>query len=452
MPDLYEAQIDGLDLEIETLDDEITKAIVKHEYPHRHGALLEDMGQHARTVKIKCHFWDDGGDHNTYAAHEQLLNYLDLMQTGELVHPKHGPMRGCIESMAIRHDDSERWAEIDITFVEGLIEDADDTAHEDVEGAAEAAYLDSVEEQKASFGQDMLDAIGAEANAILATVLDPLKPLMEQYEWVSGTARKYLQGVESFVNRLATTLDTVANPSSSLLALASYGANLPGLVIGALSRCAERYGISIGGSASPARQISSLATWSDQLVADASDVNVTQAGQPGPGGSAPTVESRDFGKTARLGTAAYTALQTAYIYKADEETRRLRRRAESRPAFDTLGNYTPPEYTAADPQPMTMQELENSLAQVRARLQTAVDLDRGADSLKRLALTLMSHISTVKLEMDRVTMVAIDSPLPLHLICLHHGLPYQAAERLLDINNHIRNPNEVSGKVAIYAD
>ncbi|MDR2551458.1 MAG: DNA circularization N-terminal domain-containing protein [Desulfobulbus sp.] len=431
MLDLYPAQLDGIDLEIEALDDEIAKAIVKHEYPHRNGALLEDMGQHARVVRVKCHFWDDGGSHQTYEAHLELLAHLDRMEIVELVHPNHGPMRGGIESIGIHFDDIERHAAIDIVFVQGLIEDTDDTVFEDVEGSAEAAYLDSIAEQKAEFGEDMLATIGLEANAIIGTALDPARGIVEQFDWVTGTARQYLQGVESFVGSLEGSLNIVAHPANSLMSIITYGNNLPGRVIGALARCAERYSISIGSSqtAAPERYVGSLATWSDELTAG----------------------SGDFAKTARIGTASQMALHTAYIYKADEDLRRTRRRSEGRPAFDALGRYTPPEYSAADPQPMTVQELENTLALARQRIQAAVDLARGAGSLKRAALTLMIHVNQVKIERDKLTTVTVDNSLPLHLICLRHGLPYGAADRLLSINQ-IRNPNEVSGEIVILAD
>ncbi|WP_028318965.1 DNA circularization N-terminal domain-containing protein [Desulfobulbus elongatus] len=430
MPDLYPASIDGIDLEIETVGDEFSKAIVKHEYPHRDGALLEDMGQHARTCRIKCHFWDDGGGHATYDAHQDLLAHLESREIVELVHPQHGPLRGGIESVSVQHDDTDRHAEIEIVFVHGQIEDTDDTAHEDVEGAVESAYMDSIEEQKTEFGEDMLAAIGPEANAIIGTVLDPAMGIVEQFNWVSGMARQYLQGVESFVGLLEGTLNQVTNPANSLISIISYGSDLPGRVIGALARCTERYSESIGGKdADPSRYVGSLIAWSDNL----------------------TAESGDFSKTARIGTASQVAVHTAYCYKADEELRRVRRRSEVRPAFDAKGKYTPPAYTAAD-QLMTERELENTLAEVRVRIQAAVGLARQATSLKRSALLLMQHVGEVKIERDKLATVTIDNPLPLHLICLHHGLSYRAAERLLDVNSAIRNPNEVSGEVTIYAE
>jgi prophage DNA circulation protein len=98
---------------------------------------------------------------------------------------------------------------------------------------------------------------------------------------------------------------------------------------------------------------------------------------------------------------------------------------------------------------MTVRDLESSLATVRGRLQAAVNLARQSTSLKQQALSLQTHVNTIKLEREKITRVRLDNTLPLHLVCLRYGLPYSAAERLLTINE-IRNPNEVSGEVAIY--
>jgi hypothetical protein len=45
--------------------------------------------------------------------------------------------------------------------------------------------------------------------------------------------------------------------------------------------------------------------------------------------------------------------------------------------------------------------------------------------------------------------VVLDNAMPLHLVCLKYGLPYQAAERLIRVNN-IPNPNFTAGEVMVY--
>ena len=428
MPDLYAAEINGFALEIETTDDTWEKSIARHEYPYKNGALLEDMGLKARCLKFRCYFWDDGADHSTYDDHRDFLDHLDNMEIIELVHPKYGPLRGSIESVAIHHDDRDRMAQIDISFVEGLIEDPDDTAHEDVEASGEEAYNDSIAEQQQEFADDAKTALGSESSGILDKVLDPNLGIVEQFTAVSTKARNYLKTVEKYVGLLEGTLNTIANPANSLTSILNYGNSLPGRVIGSIARCMERYALLYETQqTAPARFADSMSQGHAELAA----------------------ASGAFAKTTTIAAASHTALQTAYLYKRDETVRTLQKRSEGKPAFDTLGNYTPPELSATDIQPMTVRELESSLATVRGMLQDAINLSRQSTSLKKQALQLQTHVNSIKLEREKITQVQLDNPMPLHLVCLKYGLPYGAADRLMMIND-IRNPNEVSGEVSVY--
>lgn len=446
MPDLYPAQLDGFALEIEItgIGDDIEKAIVRHEFPYRNGALLEDMGQKARVVKFRCYFWDDdGADHATYDTHKELKKHLDSMEKSELVHPKYGPMKGSVESMAIRHDDRDRMAEIDITFVEELIEEVTSASRADIEAGAEEAYNNSIAEQKQEFGDDIVSALGAEARGILDKELDPAKGILEQFGEVSVTARNYLKDVESFVGGMEATLNTVANPANSLVATINYGTTLAGRVIGSVARCVERYAQlydSLTGS--PARFIDSMIFGTKALSKAMAAFGATTgaAGRP--------ATSATFSKTTAIAGASHTALQAAYLYKVDQDQRVAQKKAESVQAFDAMGNYTAPDPVAPA---MTVAELENSLAQVREYLQEAIDLSRQMTSLKEQAVQLQIHINNIKLEREKIVRVQLDNPMPLHLVCLRHGLPYSAAERVLAINA-MRNPNFASGEVDVYAD
>lgn len=427
MSDLYAAQLDGFALEIETTDDALEKAIVRHEYPFKDGAFLEDMGQKARVVRFRCYFWDDGADRATYDTHHKLLKHLQSQETSELVHPKYGPLRGCVESMSVRHDDRERTAEIDIVFVQGLLDEDDDTGHEDVAAGSEEAFDSSIVEQKHAFTDEVTAALGAEAPAILAKTLDPDRSIVEQFPEVSIKARAYLKGVESYVSTLETTLNIITNPASSLISTINYGATLAGRVIGSLSRTVERYALLYSSlQTAPARFMDGLLFALEGLAAS----------------------SGKFSRTTKIAGASHAALQAAYLYRADEAVRSAQKKNEGLRPFDALGNYAPPE--SAPGQTMTVHELEGSLAAVRGSLQEAIDLSRQNTSLKQQALRLQTHVNSIKLEREKITRVRLDNPMPLHLLCLRHGLPYNAADRLLSINA-IKNPNCVSGEVNIYA-
>ena len=64
--------------------------------------------------------------------------------------------------------------------------------------------------------------------------------------------------------------------------------------------------------------------------------------------------------------------------------------------------------------------------------------------------TLLEHVGTIKLEREKILTVVLDNPMPLHLVCLRYGLPYNYAERLSSINT-IPQPNFTDGEVSIYA-
>ena len=421
--DIYPAQLDGYDLEIETLDDRFENAIVRHEFPKRAGALLENMGQKARSVSIRCYFWDHG-DHLTYADHVDFINHLQSTELSELVHPQYGLIKGMIESFNVRHDDRDMTAEVDITFVEDMRGSTADIEYEDVEAAVEEAVVASQLEQMDAFAAEVRAALGAESVGILERVLDPAQGIYTQFQGYSQRAKNYLKKVDAFVATVEGTLLDVANQANGIISTINYGTNLPGRVIGSLSRCIERY-VTLYSTIknAPSRFLSNLDQAMLQLEATAG-----------------------FGKHLRIGFAIQAAQTIAGVYKEDESARGKVRKSETTAAFDTQGNYR----AAAAVEPiLTISELEASLSQLRTLLQDGIDQDRSMQSLKTMAGSLLNHINTIKLERDRIITVALDNAMPLHLVCHRYGLDYNYAERIASINR-IPRPNFTRGEVQIY--
>lgn len=419
------ATLNGITLEMEHLDDAFEKSIVRHEIPYRDGALLEDTGQKARTIRMRCYFWDDGAGHATYDAHLTLIAGLESRELQELLHPRYGLIKVCVEQLHVRHDDRLRTAEVDLTFIENMRTPLEPVYTPDVEAVLEEAFAASTREQLDEFSADMTAALGPEAAGIMAVELNPELGIVEQLQGVSLTARAWLTTVEVYVSTMEAQLTTVVNPANGLVAAISYGVNLPGRVIGATARCVERYA-ELYNSA-----VNAPVRFLDSLTLGLLDLELA-CGQ--------------FGKTVRLAGSAQVACSAGRVYRADETARTGQLQREGTPAFDLLGSYRYPEATAAA---MTVTELETTLAAVRGYLQGAVDLSRSAGAVKTMALQLLIHVNTVKLQRENIVQIRLDNVTPLHLVCLAQGLPYQAAERLLAINN-IRNPNYTSGTVNVY--
>lgn len=423
----YEAKIDDFNLEMETIEDTVEKSLAKYEFPFRDGALIEDMGQKARVIKMRCYWYEE-----TYEAHKDFLKHLEKKDPYELLHPKYGLMKGSIDSFVVRHSDLKKTAEVDITFTQGLITQTQAEPKYVNKGAVDWGVEDDfatgqtelIEELEA----DARDLLGTEAREILSTILDPARGLIGQFTNISAQAREYVKKAESLVTDLTGTLSTITNPADSLLAMITYPSTLPGIVIGTIARTLERY-VSLYDTlrTSPTRFLSSLDGSFTSLADDAEDSG--------------------FSKYVTIASAQRKALETAYLFRDDEDSREVVKRLEQAPSFDALGNYIKPESTE---EILTVDEIEEILADTRTDIQDAVDLSRNMTSLKSTAADLLFHVNEIKLERDKIMTVETQDTLPLHLICLKYGLPYNYANRVESINR-IKNPSFTpAGEVKIY--
>lgn len=419
--DLYPAQLDGFPLEIENLDDSFERAVVRHEIPGRDGAMLEDMGEKARLVNIRCYFWDEG-EHLTYASHIDLINHLKSVAASELIHPQYGSMTGMVERLSVRTEDPDI-AVVDITFVEEGRADLAAIEYEDVAAAVEEEFLAGEEEQLAELEADLAAELGTFFVA------------------AGRSARELVATVEGHIAVLDAAVAAVTNPVNSLVAAIAYGTDLPSRVMASITHAVERASL----------LVSSTATAPAQLVMGIENelLKLQQAIlAAAPANSAPTLTATAIiSRHLTIASSRRLALETATAYRSDEEQRRQLRTAEGVPSFDINGRYlaSPIQVTV-----MTADELETTLATVRTSLQTSVSLARNLASLKAMARSLLDHVNTVKLERDRLITVSLENRLPLHLVCHLSGLPYNSAERVIAINSRIVNPNFTGGEVLLY--
>ena len=433
MEELYLAQLDGFALEIESIDDSFEKSIARHEFPNRDGALLEDLGQKARTVNFRCYFWDHG-KHLTYGNHIKFVNHLSSQALFELIHPTYGIMLGMVERVTVRHDDRNWTAEVDVTFVENMREPIDETRYQDVEAATEEAFIAGQEEQQDELADDLADE-----GLPLDQELVAEQSILSQVKATAQSSREMAREMDGYLNFAATIAADVTDLEGSLVSVVNYGVNLPGRVIGVLARVVERTARSYSAiKTAPARLMKSLKLAFQNLENQFANFSL--------GKSKSAIATRDLMiKHLRLACAQRLALEAAYAYSADEQLRQQVRRSEQTQSFDLNGNYvgTPTETV------LNARELDESLADARDLLQAALDQARGMRSLKAMAISLLDHVNVVKLERDRIVSITLESPRPLHLVCLMYGLPYQMAERIASIND-IPNPNFTSGSIDIY--
>lgn len=408
-------------IQFETITDTFEKAIARYDYPYADGADLEDMGERAHVIRFRCWFWDDG-EQQSYDTHTLLLEALADKDLLDFVHPKYGLLRGKIETIAVNHNDAIRAASMELTFVEQMRAELSVAAAENVRSAVESAYVAAQAKQESLLMQALAAIPGVDPAAV-SKALNTVQGLLTQMQGYTSATRAAVAEIEKHIAAAEATVNRMTSPLNSIQATLTYGLTLPGRVLGSLSGALEK----------TARTYDSLWNYPSQFIAkldDALDELESSFDDLADGATSPA--GRSAGLVMRnhitLAGAQRLALEAAALYAEDD-----RAAGEADPDF----------------QVMHLQELEATLAVVRARLAAAVGVARDMDDLKMMAAALLTQVNTVRLEREKMVTVTLDNPLPLHLVCLKYGLPYADAERLIKVNR-ISRPNAVSGEVSVY--
>jgi prophage DNA circulation protein len=417
--------LDGIAIEMETIEDGFEKAIAEYEYPFADGVDTEDMGEKGRTVRVRCFFWDDA-EQSTYSNHITLINNLSSKSLHEFTHPKYGLLKGRIKTVQVRHNDLKRYAEVDLTIIEQMRGTIEPQMLPSIVSSLEEAYVKGQEEQQDKLASDLKTALpGCDVGAISKTLSSASSMIAQVQEYTDKT-RAFVSCVEGYISMAEAVVDQAVSPVNSLQATITYSLTLPGRILGSVAGAVEKVAVLYDSLKNyPTRFLDKL----DDAFDDLADSFKAF----GDGDSSSMGGAAEETLTAHLEIAAAQrmALEAASLFDADETAFR--------------------EGTDTDYQVMNIRELETALAIVRQRIETAVEQAREITSLKAMAESLLIHVNQIRLEREKMLEVVLDNPMPLHLVCLKYGLAYTDAERLLKVNRQIRNPNFTAGEVSVYA-
>lgn len=428
MADRYKAQLDGFELDVESIDDQEEKAVAVHEYPNVDGADLEELGMRARQIRLRTHWFNE-----SYEIHRNFVAHLRVQKRFELIHPRYGTVYGKAVSWGVRYNDTPEHAAVDFTFVEEIAEE--DTvpvfAPRIVE-QVEENFIEGQTELATTFGEGMRTAIGAEAATVLGKVIDISKPALDQMTGLAWKARQYVKDIDTVMGVIDGTLTTVTNPANTLLSVVDFGTDLPGRVLSILAETVERYVLSAASvSSTPSRLVDSVKSG---VTALKNSVDALDNG--------PAIGSLLLGQA-----ALFVSTHVARMYSDDEADREALAVWERTKSFNEQGDFV---RTGTAPEVMSINELEESLYNVRSMIQDAVDATRENTILKTVARNLFHYVNEQKLKRSRIVTIKVTRPIPLHMLCMQRGLPYNAAPRILAINPQITNPSYVEGDIEIY--
>jgi prophage DNA circulation protein len=436
MPNLTRAALDEFSLDLETISDTRDNAIVKYEIPYRDGAILRNTGNKARTVEFRCYFFDD-----TYADHYFFIDHCSIDRIFELHHPSYGLMQGRIESVKVTHNNEfDKTAEIDITFATEGAPFIDPQPFGSIDSEIESLFAASQALHFLQVANDLVDSVGNEIRSAVNRVLDPAQNIVNQFTDLSFSAREVLGEIDNGMARAETLLSSVTVPIDSMTAVVQYPSTIAGRVVGSLSRVCARYSASVSALASSPRQCLSNLAASFSLASNQFSDTVFP-----------------LKKHFNLAAAQAISLHTGILYASDDTLRAVMKKREAVKSFDISGRFLSPP---SAPDVMTANDLEATLAIVRKCVQDSTsietsagrytDIARSMSQLRAMASALVRHVSAVKLEREKIVVRLIPAAIPMHLVCLHEGLPYQYADRIMSLNPSVQNPSFSRGNVSVY--
>jgi len=431
--EMFKADMDGYELRIFDITDTVGAAIAKYEFVNIDGALLENMGNKPRQVKFRAFFYghDLGVSEQasaTYLNHYDFIKEMsDSAAMHTLTHPKYGRLTGMVETMTIIHDDTQDYVAIDVTFVEHGI---NVKIVSDVAAVDKIMQLQQVALLNAEIAKMQSEITALGHSGLLGKVIDTTKSLLENFNNISNKTRDFVKSCDTFVNKIDSFLASVETPINTINSAVKYTGDLPSNLVSKIQDCTDRI-MSTGSNLSnlPVQLINSSVLALRNLK------------------DSVTGQNADFFQTHLLSIGAGTiSAKSGLLLQNDESSRAQAASNEKKVAFDINGRRVEDVTIVIV---LSSTEIDEMTYATREIIQYAIDLDRNNQELKNMANSLILFVDDIKLRRRSIVNMTVNN-IPLHMLCMQTGLPYNAADRVLQLNPQIKNPTFMEGVVKVY--
>jgi len=405
----YKCKINNIPLELETIEDNFSKAIVRHEYAGANGSYNEDMGEKARVIKFKTWFIDD-----LYPKHIDFLNLLSSKNICELHHPIYGIIKGNIENVRVLHQDLINACEIEFDFIEHKKNEIDPKIYIDIVQRCAELYVQSQYNLMDILKNELSEKI---PKSIIESNYDSTTDLLGQINSSISSIRNEISKIDKTVRILEGTMNRIANPANSINSLINYGTDIPGRIMNSIAKCIERYAVA----------------WNSIISAPESFLRSFN-------NSVSSIESslQEFGKYFQATKSHRMGVEASIIFKIDNENRNKRKYIEA--IADS---------NEEEPYIFTENQLIESVNIIRNELSITKTYFKELHSSDDMGITIYDFVKRIILEYEKTYQIYIEDETPLHLICHKCNLDYKIADRLISINN-FKNPNFIKGWVRVY--
>lgn len=413
---LQDASFRGVPFDVVRTRDDLQSDLALHEYPYLNGADIEDLGRKPRRVRMTTVFWGD----DYLVRLNNLINALNVLGAGELIHPVFGSMpRMVVESAGVDHDaDSPDFCTVDMLFV--------------MDTPSVPFAANQLPEQKAAAVNQAADAARNDGTGLFDQAMAGLKALKgvrARLNALRGTVLGTLAAIRSLVRGyITTTLDLIDFPRA-------FAADVTGMLSGIVDLRGFDADVMMADWRAVVRNLKSVV----KLPASVSSGTTSSGG--GSGGTA-TGSGASGQVTAGkpLGThPADVQLVTALVTLVAATT-----------LADTAAMLLADEAAEPTLSPLEVEEIAND---VRALTQDAIeqhralfDLEAGRpviEALKDMALAVQEAAAAVIDARPPLTTRTVDAPANLHLLAHKWYGDYARAAELARLNPQLINPNAI---------
>jgi hypothetical protein len=421
-----------------TIADDLSTALVMHEYVNSDGAFIQNMGNHPRTISFKTFWYGHETTPSTDFDPNFDNHYLFLEQMSDssvyhtFIHPKYGTLQGYISSLRTLHTDVQDYVEIDIEFT-----------RKDIQSLFfSASVLDMIPVQTKALNNLYTTLNNSIAQSgysdVLNKIVSSTEKMRAQFSNISQASQAFLEQADRALDVWDGFLDTVTQPFNALNNTISFVNDVPGRIIGAANNAIRRSIASMSAlNALPVQVTQNLIqdmVVLGQTISSPSSINV--------------ILNSALGNCGVINITG--AVQSSMI--VDDNNAKANEKIETSLTFDPAGN----RIVSTQPvQVMSLQDLENMLYAINQYIQSIINLNRanGQDVQDLLILSkqITTFVDTEKLNRKAFVNVTVPS-IPLHLLITTMGLNYNAIDRVLKINSNIKNPTFSEGALLVYAE
>lgn len=151
---LYQGSYGGVRIDVLSTQDDMSRALARYKYPHRHGADVEDMGGEEWVTNCRLIFFPRDGE-DARAAFLEFIAVTKRGLTQTFVHPLFGEIRAKVGRIGASADFGTRdTIMVDVEFVEDTSEAGVFTAGA---GAPVASSVDEVKSISADIDSGLVD-------------------------------------------------------------------------------------------------------------------------------------------------------------------------------------------------------------------------------------------------------------------------------------------------------